>query len=260
MNEECFGWPLPGVANDDVLIQYFQETARTPQNTADADVTAISCQELPDFYATIYRSHSSQTNDLRHLIDRRQSLEAQLDTVTTAQDDALAEAETWRGRLDTFFYMTAHLWAGGNGGGGGSFSKSHLKQHQPPLFTGDLRLETVNLFLRKVEHWVHPGGAAMGATESDKCIHSAWQFMDPEAYNQFAHWIRQQGVTVTPSADGSYALVMWPLFKSTFRHRFVLEVTTTALQKEIHALRYSRGVGEVAHFNKRFSELIRMLQ
>jgi hypothetical protein len=65
----------------------------------------------------------------------------------------LAEADTWRTRLDTFFQMTAPLGAGGNGGGGGSFSKSHLKQHQPPLCTGDLKLETVNLFLRKVEHW-----------------------------------------------------------------------------------------------------------
>jgi len=156
--------------------------------------------------------------------------------------------------------MTAHFGAGGNGGGGGSFSKSHLKQHQPPLFTGDLRLQTVNLFLRKVEHWERQRGAAMGATQLEKSIDSAWRFMDLSAYNRFPHCIRQHGVTVTPPADGSYALVTWPLFESTFRHRFVLEVTITAVRKEISALRYSRGVGEVGHFNKCFSELIRMLQ
>jgi len=260
MNEESFGWPLPGVANDDGLIQYFQGTACTPHNAADADVTAISRQGLTDFYATIYQSYSSQTNDLRHLIDHVQSLEAQLGTVTTVRDDALAEAETWRGRFGTFFQMTARLGAGGNGGGGRSFSKSHLKQHQPPLFTGDLKLETVNLFLRKVEHWVREGGVAMGTMQSDKRIDSAWRFMDPEAYNWFPHWIRQQAVTVTPPADGSYAPVTWPLFESAFRHRFVPEVAITTVRKEIRALRYSRGVGEVAHFNKRFSELIRMLQ
>jgi len=42
MDEEGFGWPLPGVANDHGLIQYFQGTARTHQNATDADVSAIS--------------------------------------------------------------------------------------------------------------------------------------------------------------------------------------------------------------------------
>jgi len=62
----------------------------------------------------------------------------------------------------------------------GLFQNPHLKQHQPPLFTGDLKLETVNLVVRKVEHWVRQGGAAMGTTELDKRIDSAWRFMDPE--------------------------------------------------------------------------------
>jgi len=74
--------------------------------------------------------------------------------VTTARDNAVGEAEAWRGRFDTFFQMTACLSAGGNGGGGGSCSKLHPKQHQPPLFMRDLKLETGNLFLPKVEHWV----------------------------------------------------------------------------------------------------------
>lgn len=69
--------------------------------------------------------------------------------------------------------MTAPVGAGGNGGGGQSLSKSHLKQHQPPSFTGDLNLETVNLFIRNVEHCVRKGGAAMGTTESDIHIDSA---------------------------------------------------------------------------------------
>jgi len=260
MDEEGFGWPLPGVANDDRLIQYFQGTARTPQNAADADVTVFSRQGLTDLYATIYQSHSSQNNDLRRLIDRIQSLEAQSGMVTTAQDDALAEAETSCGWFDTFFQMTARLGAGGNGGEGGYFSKSHLQQHQPPLFTGDLKLETVNLFLHKVEHWVRQGGVAMGTTVSDKRIDLAWRFMDAKAYNWFAHWIRQQCVTVIPPADGSYAPVTWPLFGSAFCHCFVPEVAITTVRKEIRALQYSRAVGVVAHLNKRFSDLIRVLQ
>jgi hypothetical protein len=56
MDEEGFSWPLPGVANNDGLIQYFQGTAYTPQNAADAEVTAISRQGLTDLYATIYQS------------------------------------------------------------------------------------------------------------------------------------------------------------------------------------------------------------
>ena len=58
--------------------------ARTPQNTADADVMAIIRQELTDFDAKIYQSYSSQTNNLQPLIDRLQSQEAQLGTVTIA--------------------------------------------------------------------------------------------------------------------------------------------------------------------------------
>jgi hypothetical protein len=162
--------------------------------------------------------------------------------------------------LDTFFQIMACLGAGGNAGGGGSFSKSHLKQHQPPLFTGDLKLETVNLFLRKVEHWVRQGGAPRGTTESDKGIDSAWRFMDPEAYNWIAHWICQQGVTVICPPDGSYALVMRQLFESACRHHVFPEGAISAVRKEIRALQYSKGVGEVAHPNKSFSDLIRMLQ
>jgi len=63
---------------------------------------------------------------------------------------------------------------------------------------------------------------------------------------------------VIPPADCSYAPVTWLLFESAFRHCFVLEVAITAVRKEILAPWYSRGVGEVAHFNKRFSELISM--
>ncbi|KAF8242167.1 hypothetical protein K440DRAFT_639427 [Wilcoxina mikolae CBS 423.85] len=153
--------------------------------------------------------------------------------------------------------MTARYGLGGaNSGGRGVFSKSHLKQHQPPLFTGNLKLETVNLFLGKVKHWVRQGGVAMGTTESDKRIDSAWQFMDPEAYSWFAHWIHQQGVTIIPPANGSYVPVMWPLFESAFHHRFVPEVAFTAVRKEIRVLRYSKAAGDVPYFNNIADQII----
>jgi hypothetical protein len=95
--------------------------------------------------------------------------------------------------------------------------------------------------------------------KSDKCIDSAWRFMDPEVYNWYSHWNSQQGVMVIPPADGSYAPVTWPLFESAFRYCFVPEVAITPVRIEIRALQYSRRVGEVAHFNKHFSEHIRML-
>jgi hypothetical protein len=41
---------------------------------------------------------------------------------------------------------------------------------------------------------------------------------------------------------------------------FTPEVTITAVRKEIRALRDSKGAGDFAYFNKRFSELICMLQ
>jgi len=53
MDKEGFGWPLPGVAKGNSLIQYFQGMACTPQNPANADITPISHQGLTDFYATI---------------------------------------------------------------------------------------------------------------------------------------------------------------------------------------------------------------
>ncbi|KAF8248407.1 hypothetical protein K440DRAFT_679894 [Wilcoxina mikolae CBS 423.85] len=142
--------------------------------------------------------------------------------------------------------MTPHFGMGGTVSRGGSFSTTHLKQHQPPFFTGDLKLETVNLFLRNVEHQIRQGGVAIGTTESDKRIDLAWQFMNPETYNWFIRWIGQQGVML--------------LIESTVCHRFVPEVTITAVRNEICMLCYSRGVGEVRYFNKRFSKLINMLQ
>ena len=253
-----------GADNDDGLIHYFHGAARTPPDAATADVTAISRQGVTDFYATIYQSYISQSNDLRRLTDRLLSLEAQLLNVTTTQDDALTQLESWRGRFDTMMQMTARLGVGGvNSGGGGALSKSHLKQHQPPLFTGDLKLETVNLFLRKVEHWVRQGGAAMGYHGFDsrmERIDSAWRVHGTRRRTVGSpHWIHQQGVMIIPRANGSYAPVTWPLVKSAFRHRFVPEVAITAVRKEICTpLRYSKE--DVTYFNKRFSELIRMLQ
>jgi hypothetical protein len=100
--------------------------------------------------------------------------------------------------------MTARLGVSGvNTRIGEALSKSHRNQHQPLLFTSDLQLETVNLFLCKVEHWVRHGGAAKGTMELDKHIDSAWRFMDLVVYNWFAHWIHQQGVTIIPPSKGS---------------------------------------------------------
>ena len=48
----------------------------------------------------------------------------------------MAKVETWRGQLETFLPMTDFLSAPGNGGGCEWCSKSHHKQHQPPLITG----------------------------------------------------------------------------------------------------------------------------
>jgi len=74
MDEEGFGWPLPGVANEHGLIQYFPDMPWKPQNAANADVMAISCQGLSNFYATIYQSHASDTIHLARLIDHVSSL------------------------------------------------------------------------------------------------------------------------------------------------------------------------------------------
>lgn len=57
LHEEGFGWPLPVVSNDDCLSHCFQETPRTPWNTADADITSISRQGLTNLYTSIYLSY-----------------------------------------------------------------------------------------------------------------------------------------------------------------------------------------------------------
>jgi hypothetical protein len=49
-------------------------------------------------------------------------------------------------------------------------------------------------------------------------------------------------------------------FESSHRHGFVPKVTITAVPKDICALWYSRAVGEVVQFTKRFSELLRIQQ
>jgi hypothetical protein len=118
------------------------------------------------------------------------------------RDEALPEAETLRARIEQYFQMKAPLGVGGNGGGVGSFSKSPITQHHPPLLTGDLKWETVNRILGKVEHCVCQGGAAMGTTEFDMCINSAWGLLHPKVCSWFPYWIRQQGVTVIPPAYG----------------------------------------------------------
>jgi hypothetical protein len=138
--------------------------------------------------------------------------------------------------------------SGVNTGGGGALPISHQKQYQSALFTGGIKLETVNLFLCKVEHWVRQGGASMGTTELEKHIDSGWRFVDPKAFSWFAHWIHQQGVMIMPPANGSYALLTWPFFQSNFRHRCMAEVGITAVRKDIYALRYSKV--EVTYCNK----------
>jgi hypothetical protein len=89
---------------------------------------------------------------------------------------------------------------------------------------------------------------AMGNTELDKRIDMAWQLLEPEAYCWFVHWICQQGIMVSPAADGYYALVKWPHVKSAFCHHFIWAVAITAVREAIRALGYSRGIWEVAHF------------
>jgi hypothetical protein len=134
--------------------------------------------------------------------------------------------------------MTAHLRVGGiNSGRGGAFSKSLLIQHQPARFTSDLKMETVNRFRHKVEHWVCQGGAAMDNTESDKRLNSAWRYMEPEVYSRFTHWIHQQNVTIIPPAIGFYAHMMWLLFESAFGHWSVPEVAITTVGKQIRTRR-----------------------
>lgn len=87
--------------------------------------------------------------------------------------------DTSCGRFDTVFDMTAFFGGGSHGGGVVFFSTPHSKQHQPPLFASDLKLEIVNVLLHMMENWVHRGGAVMCTTHSDKHLDLAWQFIDP---------------------------------------------------------------------------------
>ena len=161
MEEEGYSWPLLGVVNHDGLIQYFQGMAGIPLNAVNADVTAVSHQGLTYFYARINRSYSTQTNELGCISDCREPLQAWVRMGTTAWHNELAEVKTWCCWFKSYFQMTAHP---GNCDGGGYFWKSPLKLLQPPLSTRDLRLETANLFLPKVEHLKHHCGVVMGAT------------------------------------------------------------------------------------------------
>jgi len=178
----------------------------------------------------------------------------------SSRDDAVVEAETWNGWLDIVFPFTACLGVGGNGGGEVFFSKLHLLQHQHPLFGWDLKLETVNLFLRKVEHRVCQGRAAREYDEV-RNQHRFGMVIDGSwGVQLICHCIYQQGVTVSPSAYGSDELVTQMLFKWAFSHRFVSEITITAFQNVICALQFSRRDCKVAHLNKHFSELNHRLQ
>jgi hypothetical protein len=85
----------------------------------------------------------------------------------------LVAAETWCGQFDIFFEMMAHPGAGGNGGKGGPFSKSHHQQQKPPLFTRDLNLEIVNRILCVVEPWVHNRDEAQCTTQLNRVNISA---------------------------------------------------------------------------------------
>jgi len=125
----------------------------------------------------------------------------------------------------------AHPGAGGTGGRGGSFSKSHHQQQKPPLFTGDLNLESVNLILYMVEPWVHNSNDAQCTTQLNRGNNSASQCMDPEVYSSIAHRIWHQCFTDISPPDGAYAPVTWLRLTSAFDQDFVLDVTITDVRQ-----------------------------
>jgi len=260
MDEEGFGWHLPGAANDDGPIQKFlgngSHTSDSGRCRRDGHQPPRTCRFLRDNPPVLLLQNQRHPTPYRScVVTGGPALHGHYRARRCAGGGGNLAWPIWWD-----FSNARSSRRGWQCRWRRVLSKSHRKQHQPPLFTGDLKLETINLFLRKVEHWVRQGWAATGTMESDTRIDSAWRFLDPEVYGWFAHGIHQQGVTVIPPADGSYAPVTGLHFESAFRHRFVPAVAVTAVRKGICALRYCKGVGQLAHFNTRFSNLIRMLQ
>jgi hypothetical protein len=136
------------------------------------------------------------------------------------------------------------------------------KRHEPPNFMGESKLELVQAYIEKVEHYVRMGGTELPATaeRDDKLMDCVWRFFGGRVFEWFQTWWTARpgnsGRTIPPP-DGKYCTT-WQEFQEAFRLRFVPEIAITLVRKELGDMKFKRGE-DVLRFNNRYAELLSML-
>jgi hypothetical protein len=136
------------------------------------------------------------------------------------------------------------------------------KRHEPPIFVGESKLELVQAYIEKVEHYVRMGGTELPATaeRDDRLMDCVWRFFGGRVYEWFQTWWTARpgnsGRTIPPP-DGKY-YTTWQEFQQAFRLRFVPEIAITLVRKELGDMTFKRGE-DVLGFNNRYAELLGML-
>jgi len=123
------------------------------------------------------------------------------------------------------------------------------KPRQPSPFDRSQDLEVVTCFLDEVEHYVRQGASACpSATLDNQLIDTVWRFLSVKTFRWFELEMSRHDILTIPLANHDYGIT-WKSVKAAFRVQFVPVVAVSVIQKQWHALKFSRN--EVLTFNRR---------
>ena len=247
----AFQWPSPDTPEE--LLRFFDKGSTILPNAEPANITALNKAAVLEFYRTLHHGYSNLAAELR----KARARIAELNTDKKIAQTAFATAQE---------QITTLLENINNRSGGlvQTASRDALKQHLPPVYNGEPKLETIEDYLRKIEHWVRQGGG-QGATVDDKRIDTAWRHLSPTVFEWFEKtWAPTVARTVTlgitpaiPPADFRYWGATWEQFVAAFKLHFAPEYAVSAVRTEFKQMKYDKK--DVLAFNQRCLRLVRML-
>jgi hypothetical protein len=260
MAEECdprkFLWPSPDDPSiQSQLLALVDGALRIPENEDPDKMTGVKVSGILGFYRFLHAAHASGEAEVH----------AQLAKVTRQRDKFKQDAAEWKDYFTTLNNQSKQLQELQGLGGGAVATQAKnrpSKRHEPPIFMGESKLELVQAYIDKVEHYVRMGGSELPsvAEQDDKLMDCVWRFFGGRVYEWFRTWWTARpgnsGRTIPPS-DGQY-YTTWQEFKEAFRLRFVPEIAVTLVRKELGDMKFKRGE-DVLRFNNRYAELLGML-
>jgi hypothetical protein len=225
-------------------------------------MTGVTSDSILVFYRFLQAAY---VFDMQTKEAELQTKEAQLAEIAQQRDEFKQEAADWKGYFITLHNQSkrleelqgAQLLAAGT-----PIKNCPVKQHEPPIFKGEQKLELVQAFIEKVEHYVCIRGTELSANteRDDKLMDTVWRFFGGRVYEWFQAWLTARpgnaGHTIPPP-NGRY-LTTWKDFQEAFRLRVVPEVAVTLVRKELGDMKFKRR-DNVLRFNDRYAELLGML-